>query len=187
MLLAILSLSSCGERKDGALTVFYCVSLSDDMAQMADMAITYKLADGTCATDTITGTSWEKTVVLDSFPAIIGMVDYTFIPKPESGLKKEEYDPMVVFSMFARETEYNLETELVNFYRVKRDKVANFIDIANDNGQSSITKIATKEGSNFTITDNDPENEKIRLITENPLKKMLPDKETPNDTTIDNN
>ena len=173
MLLAILSLGSCSDKKDGALTVFYNVSLSKDMSQMADMAITYRLADGSTATDTITGTSWDKAVMLDTFPAVFGIVDYTFLPKPESNLTKEGYEPSVVFSMFTREAKYELQTELVNIYYVKRDKVAGFIDLVNDHGGTGISKIAVKEGDSISIHDHDTENEKIRLRTDNALKKIF--------------
>ena len=64
MLLAILSLGSCSDKKDGALTVFYNVSLSKDMSQMADMAITYRLADGNTATTNVVVT------VTDNAPTI---------------------------------------------------------------------------------------------------------------------
>ena len=89
MLLAIMSLNSCGDPKDGQLTVYYNVARSSDMAKMADLAITYKGENGITVTDTISGKEvWEKKIRLDSFPAEFGLVDYTFIPKPESKLKK---------------------------------------------------------------------------------------------------
>lgn len=186
MLIAVLLLGSCSDRKDGALTVLYSVTLSDDMDQIADMAITYKLADGSTAIDTITGRSWDKTVVLDTFPAAFGMVDYTFIPKPASSLKKDEYETSVIFSMFTREFKFELETRLVNIDCVRRDKVAGLFDLANDHGGTGIIKIASKEGNTFRIDDSDPDTEKISMITENTFEKIFPNKASTNDTTINN-
>ena len=177
MMVAILAagtmLTSCGNWDEGKLTVFYNVAISDDMAQLADMVVTYKLADGSTVTDTITGTSWDKEVVLDTFPAVFGIVDYTFIPRPANSLKKEVYETSVIFTMFTRETKYNLETELVHFNQVKSDKVASLIALANDHSNRGISKIATIEGDTISIKDNDPESEKIRIVNDNAIKKVF--------------
>ena len=174
MLVAVLLLGSCGDRKDGALTVFYCITLSHDMDQMADMAVTYKLADGSTATDTITGTTWEKTVVLDTFPAAFGLVDYAFIPKAANSLKKEEYEPSVIFSMFTRETKFELETSLVYVSRVSRKNVASLIELANDHGDTGIIKIVDKQEDNsFCINDSDPDTEKVKIIRDNAIKEAI--------------
>ena len=80
MLLAIMSLNSCGDQKDGQLTVYYNVALSSDMAKMADLAITYKGENGITVTDTISGKEvWEKKIRLDTTPSL---------PSPKANSKK---------------------------------------------------------------------------------------------------
>ena len=153
MLLAIMSLNSCGDQKDGQLTVYYNVALSSDMAKMADLAITYKGENGITVTDTISGKEvWEKKIRLDSFPAEFGLVDYTFIPKPESKLKKDSYELFAEFSAFTREAKFSLNYDLVNPFNLKREKSALFFDLANDHDAVSILVTATKDQNGFKFS-----------------------------------
>ncbi len=151
MLLAIMALSSCNDNGD-RLKLIYNITLSDDMAQIADLAITYKGDDGMAVTDTITGKTWNKTVHIGTFPNQFGLVDYTFIPKPGSQLKKESYDLEAVFSIYAQSNKYGLEYNLVNPFNLKRDKVATFLDIANDHGDQALLVTAIKENDSIKFT-----------------------------------
>ena len=153
MLIAFLTLSSCGERKEGTLTVFYSVSLSNDVLQMADLAITYKDGNGASVTDTISKTLWEKEIVLDSFPAEFGLVDYTFIPKPESGLKLNYYTPKAEFNIFTREAKFNESSVLgAEVPLVSREQVSDFLALVNDNQDKPILFTANKNDTlGFTV------------------------------------
>jgi len=148
MLLAIMVLTSCGSNDSDKLTLFYNVSLSPDMAEMADLAISYKDGSGATVTDTVTGTYWEKKVAYKAHSDEFGLVGYEFIPKPESQLKKETYAPRAELSMFARETFFNKTYIVVDsvfddtadqseskpskvIHSVKREKVADFIKLLN--------------------------------------------------------
>ena len=155
MLLAIMSLNSCGDQKDGQLTVYYNVALSSDMAKMADLAVTYKGENGITVTDTISGKEvWEKKIRLDSFPTEFGLVDYTFIPKPESKLKKDSYQLFAEFSAFTKEAKFSLNYSLVNHnqFKLKREKSALFFDLANDHDDVSILVTATKDQNGFKFS-----------------------------------
>ena len=153
MLLAIMSLNSCGDPKDGQLTVYYNVALSSDMAKMADLAITYKGENGITVTDTISGKEvWEKKIRLDSFPTEFGLVDYTFIPKPDSKLKKDSYELFAEFSAFTREAKFSLNYDLVNPFNLKREKSALFFDLANDHDDIPILVTATKDQNGFKFS-----------------------------------
>ena len=153
MLLAIMSLNSCGDPKDGQLTVYYNVALSSDMAKMADLAITYKGENGITVTDTISGKEvWEKKIRLDSFPAEFGLVDYTFIPKPESKLKKDSYELFAEFSTFTKEAKFSLNYYLVNSFNLKHEKSALFFDLANDHDDIPILVTATKDPNGFKFS-----------------------------------
>lgn len=153
MLLTMMAFSSCNDNKDGSLTVYYNITLSDDMAQVADLALTYKGDDGKTVTDTITGKVWNKTVHMDSFPCQFGLVDYTFMPKPGNQLKKASYDLEAVFSTFARGGEkLGVDYNFVNPTTLKRDKVATLLDLANDHGDQSILVTAIKENGRIKFT-----------------------------------
>lgn len=153
MLLAIMSLNSCGDQKDGQLTVYYNVALSSDMAKMADLAITYKGENGITVTDTISGKEvWEKKICLDSFPAEFGLVEYTFIPKPENKLKKDSYELFAEFSAFTKEAKFSLNYYLVNSFNLKREKSALFFDLVNDHDDVPILVTATKDQNDFKFS-----------------------------------
>lgn len=153
MLLAIMALSSCGDNKDGRLKVYYNITLSDDMAQVADLALTYKGDGGMTVTDTITGKTWNKVVHMDTFPCQYGLIDYTFIPKSGSQLKKASYDLEAVFSAYARGGEnLGLDYYLVNPFTLKSDKVATLLDMANDHSDQSILVTAIKENGRIKFT-----------------------------------
>lgn len=153
VLLAIMTLSSCDDNKDGRLKVFYNITLSDDMAQVADLALTYKGDDGMTVTDTITSKTWNKVVHMDTIPCQFGLIDYTFIPKSGSQLKKASYDLEAVFSAYARGGEnLGLDYYLVNTSTLKRDKVATLLDLANDHGDQSILVTAIKENDRIKFT-----------------------------------
>ena len=53
MLLAIMAFSSCNDNGD-RFTILYNITLSEDMAQIADLALTYNGDNGITVTDTIT-------------------------------------------------------------------------------------------------------------------------------------
>lgn len=166
MSLAILALSSCNDNSS-RLTVSYNITLSDDMAQIADLAITYKGDDGKTVTDTITSKVWDKTIHIDTFPSQFGLVDYTFIPKPGSQLKKETCKLEAVFSIYAWKNNFGLEYNLVSPFTLKQDKVSSFLDIVNDHGAQSLLVTATdnngtikfagqgKQGIDLLIDDED--------------------------------
>ena len=140
MLLAVLTLGSCSDKKDGALTVFYNITQSQDMADLADLSITYKDGKGDTVTEVITGTTWEKKIVIDSFPAEFGVVDYSLIPKTNKKLKKEILSPKVEFSMFAREDGSNTSRYFVDMARLPQSKVDDFIELVNDHEQLNLLK-----------------------------------------------
>jgi len=153
MLLAILALGSCNDNKNDRLTVYYNITLTDDMAQVADLALTYKGDDGKSVTDTITSKIWNKAVHMDTFPCQFGLVDYTFIPKPGSQLKKASYELEAVFSAYARGGKnLGLDYYLVNQFTLKRDKVATLLDMANDHGDQSILVTAIKDNDSIKFT-----------------------------------
>lgn len=153
MLLAILALGSCNDNKNDRLTVYYNITLSDDMAQVADLALTYKGDDGKTVTDTVTGKVWNKAVHMDTFPCQFGLIDYTFIPKSGSQLKKASYDLEAVFSTFARGGEkLGVDYYFVNPTNLKRDKVATLLDMANDHSDQSILVTAIKENGRIKFT-----------------------------------
>jgi len=153
MLLAVLALGSCNDNKNDRLTVYYNITLTDDMAQVADLALTYKGDDGKSVTDTITSKIWNKAVHMDTFPCQFGLVDYTFIPKPGSQLKKASYELEAVFSAYARGGDkLGLDYYLVNPFTLKSDKVATLLDMANDHGDQSILVTAIKENGRIKFT-----------------------------------
>ena len=120
---------------------------------MADLAITYKGENGITVTDTISGKEvWEKKIRLDSFPAEFGLVDYTFIPKPESKLKKDSYELFAEFSAFTRDAKFSLNYDLVNPFNLKREKSALFFDLANDHDDVPILVTATKDQNGFKFS-----------------------------------
>lgn len=163
------------------MQVLYKVTLSDDMAQVADLAITYMADDGATVTDTITGTAWEKKISLSSFPNQFGLVDYAFIPKPAGKLTKETYELEAQFSIFTREENLRLTHNLVNPFTAKRDKVASILDFANDHGDSSIIFTTTRgdKGLSFSCKS---KLDLIYMVADSP-QVYSPEKED-NDSTI---
>lgn len=155
MLLVILTLGSCSDKKDGALTVFYSITQSQDMADLADLSITYKDGKGNNVTEVIPGTTWEKKIVIGSFPAEVGLVDYSLIPKTGKKLKKETLAPNVEFSLFAREDGFNMTRYLVDIPRLPQSKVADFIELANDHEQLNMLKTITKVDNAFHFMESD--------------------------------
>ena len=151
VLLAIMAFSSCNDNGD-RFTILYNITLSEDMAQIADLALTYKGDNGITVTDTITGKTWEKRVHLDSLPNQFGLVDYTFILKPGSQLKKESYDLEASFSIFSRVNNFGLYYYLVNPYNLKRDKMATFFDLVNNHGDQSLLITATKSNDSIQFS-----------------------------------
>ena len=151
VLLAIMAFSSCNDNGD-RFTILYNITLSEDMAQIADRALTSKGDNGTTVTDTITGKSWEKRVYLDSLPNQFGLVDYTFILKPGYQLKKESYNLEASFSIFSRVNNFGLYYYLVNPYNLKRDKMATFFDLVNNHGDQSLLITATKSNDSIQFS-----------------------------------
>ena len=175
------SLTSC-DTNSNRLTVFYNITLSDDMAQIADLAITYKGDGGATVTDTITGTVWEKKIHLDSFPSQFGLVDYTFIPKPADKLKKETYELKAEFTIFTREEKLQLNHNFMNPFTVKRDKAATLLDLANHHGDVSILITATKEKDGFNFSGKSKMDDVYFTLGNSPQVHIL-DKEE-NDSTV---
>ena len=183
MLVAMMgvSLTSC-DTNSNRLTAFYNITLSDDMAQVADLAITYKGDGGATVTDTITSTVWEKKIHLDSFPSQFGLVDYTFIPKPAGKLKKETYELEAEFTIFTREEKLQLNHNFVNTFTVKRDKVAPFLDLINEHDDVSIFITATKEKDGFKFSGKSKMD--VYFTLENLPQVHILDKEE-NDSTVE--
>lgn len=155
MLFAIMAFCSCEDNND-RLTVYYNITLSDDMTQIADLAVTYKGENGVTMTDTITsGKVWEKKVHLDTFPCQFGIVDYAFIPKPADKLKKETYRPSAELNIYVRKGKFSLASALIYPFTLKRDRVATFLDVANDHGDLGALTTAIKGKDGFEYEGQD--------------------------------
>ena len=90
---------------------------------------------------------------MDTFPCQFGLIDYTYIPKAGSPLKKASYDLEAVFSAYARGSEnLGLDYYLVNPVTLKQDKVATLLDMANDHGDQSILVTAIKDNDSIKFT-----------------------------------
>lgn len=155
MIVAVAVLTSCGSN-DGKLTVLYNITLSEDLAQVADLAVTYKGNNGDNVTETITGTKWEKTIHLYKIPGQFGLVDYKFIPKANAELKKETYELEAELSIFTREQKFRHVNNILSSFTLKRDNVATFFDLVNDQGDLhyliNVTK--DKDGLGFYSEEN---------------------------------
>lgn len=95
LILATMAIVSCtpgsGNKPHGKkeLTTTIQVEASDDLIAASDIEITYKGKGGIDVTDTITSTRWQKNIVNDSFPTMIGFVNYRMLIKPDAKLDKE--------------------------------------------------------------------------------------------------
>lgn len=95
LILATVAIVSCTPGSDNKphgkkeLTTTIKVEASDDLIAASDIEITYKGKGGIDVTDTITSTRWQKSIVNDSFPTMIGVVNYRMLIKPEAKLDKE--------------------------------------------------------------------------------------------------
>ena len=95
LILATVAIVSCTPGSDNKphgkkeLTTTIKVEASDDLIAASDIEITYKGKGGIDVTDTITSTRWQKKIVNDSFPTMIGVVNYRMLIKPDAKLDKE--------------------------------------------------------------------------------------------------
>ena len=95
LILATVAIVSCTPGSDNKphgkkeLTTTIQVEASEDLIAASDIEITYKGKGGIDVTDTITSTRWQKNIVNDSFPTMIGVVNYRMLIKPEAKLDKE--------------------------------------------------------------------------------------------------
>ena len=65
------------------------VDASEDLIAASDIEITYKGQGGIDVTDTITSTSWKKTIDNDTFPTEVGIVNYRMLVKPDTKFDKD--------------------------------------------------------------------------------------------------
>ena len=95
LILATVAIVSCTPGSDNKphgkkeLTTTIQVEASEDLIAASDIEITYKGKGGIDVTDTITSTRWQKNIVNDSFPTMIGVVNYRMLIKPDAKLDKE--------------------------------------------------------------------------------------------------
>lgn len=95
LILATVAIVSCTPGSDNKLhgkkelTTTIKVEASDDLIAASDIEITYKGKGGIDVTDTITSTRWQKSIVNDSFPTEIGIVNYRMLIKPDAKLDKK--------------------------------------------------------------------------------------------------
>lgn len=116
------------------LTTVMKLTLTQDLADVSDLVVTYKGAGGIDLVDTITTTQWEKTIVNTKFPTEIGMPKYRFIVKPGFKPGKGKYDLALRYSIQYKEGENNTY-ELLDYWPLNRyvpgDSVVSALELHN--------------------------------------------------------
>ena len=118
-LMCLMALTSCFDKntKEGQLTTELCIESSDDLMEVCDIEVTYKGKGGVNLIDTITDTEWRMTIINDSFPTKIGIVNSRYLLKPGVKYRKD------IYRLRSRYTISNLEGDYKIDYYTLRDKV----------------------------------------------------------------
>lgn len=141
LILATVAIVSCTPGSDNKphgkkeLTTTIKVEASDDLIAASDIEITYKGKGGIDVTDTITSTRWQKNIVNDSFPTMIGVVNYRMLIKPEAKLDKErcqlalELKCMCISTSFLKIPIFDWSEKPIDIDDIASSKVAAYLEM----------------------------------------------------------
>ena len=141
LILAAVAIVSCtpgsGNKPLGKkeLTTTIQVKASDDLIAASDIEITYKGKGGIDVTDTITSTRWQKKIVNDSFPTMIGFVNYRMLIKPDAKLDKErcqlglELKCMCMSTSFLKIPIFDWSEKPIDIDDIASSKVAAYLEL----------------------------------------------------------
>ena len=95
LILATVAITACSPgsskypRGTKVLMTTLKVKASDDLIAASDIELTYRGKGGVEVTDTITSTNWEKKIINDAFPTLIGLSNYRLLIKPDAKFDKD--------------------------------------------------------------------------------------------------
>ena len=175
LILATVAIVSCTPGSDNKphgkkeLTTTIQVEASDDLIAASDIEITYKGKGGIDVTDTIISTRWLKKIVNDSFPTMIGVVNYRMLIKPEAKLDKErcqlglELKCMCMSTSFLKIPIFDWSEKPIDIDDIASSKVAAYLEMQEltpglfnggvmDGFHSLIQKVSINNGE-FEVND----------------------------------